>query len=53
MRACSNSKCVAFGRVVYSVATRCPLCRWDLQFIRPASEVTTSVKPQQQAASSR
>jgi hypothetical protein len=38
MRACINTKCVAFGRIVYSVATRCPLCRWDLKFTVPASE---------------
>jgi len=38
MRACVNTNCTAFAHVVYSVATRCPLCKWDLQFIRPASE---------------
>ncbi len=37
MRACINTKCVAFGWIVYSVATRCPLCKWDLKFTyRPA-----------------
>lgn len=49
MRVCPNSKCTGFGRIVYSLATRCPLCRWDLQFIRPVSEVTTSSKPERQA----
>lgn len=44
MRVCANSNCVAFGRIVYSVATRCPLCRCDLQFIRPSSEVHASAK---------
>jgi hypothetical protein len=38
MRACINTKCVAFGRIVYSVATRCPLCKWDLKITPPASE---------------
>ena len=45
MRACANRKCVAFGRIVYSVATRCPLCKWDLKGILPASEAGTSSKP--------
>lgn len=39
MRACANTKCVAFGRIVYSVATRCPLCKWDLKGSLPVSEV--------------
>ena len=42
MRACINPKCVAFGRIVYSVATRCPLCKWDLKFMLPVSEVPAS-----------
>jgi hypothetical protein len=42
MRACVNSKCVAFGRIVYSLATRCALCKWDLKFTLPASEKTAS-----------
>ena len=45
MRACANTKCVAFGRIVYSLATRCPLCKWDLRGILPASEVGTPSKP--------
>lgn len=44
MKSCTNPKCVAFGRIVYSVATRCPLCRWDLKFTLPASEVSASTK---------
>ncbi len=35
MRACLNTKCVGFGHIVYSVATRCPLCRWDLKSVLP------------------
>jgi hypothetical protein len=46
MRACANRKCVAFGRIVYSVATRCPLCKWDLKGILPASEVAVPAKPE-------
>jgi hypothetical protein len=38
MRACTNTECVAFGRIVYSVATRCQLCRWDLKNTLPLSE---------------
>lgn len=44
MRACVNIKCVGFGRLVYSVVTRCPLCRWDLKFTLPASEAAASPK---------
>jgi hypothetical protein len=48
MRTCMNAKCVAFGHIVFSVATRCPLCRWDLRRILPASEIPSSTKPAQQ-----
>jgi hypothetical protein len=44
MRACKNTNCVAFGRIVYSVATRCPFCRWDLKMSLPVSEVTAPPK---------
>lgn len=44
MRSCPNTGCVAFGRIVYSVATRCPLCRWDLKAPLPQSE-TAPLKP--------
>jgi hypothetical protein len=44
MRACINTKCVSFGRIVYSVATRCPLCKWDLKPTLPASESSASSK---------
>jgi hypothetical protein len=30
MKACQNPECVVRGRVVYTLATRCPLCKWDL-----------------------
>ena len=45
MRACPNPQCVAFGRIVYSLATRCPLCRWDLKNPLPASETGPQRKP--------
>jgi hypothetical protein len=48
MRTCMNAKCVAFGHLVFSVATRCPLCRWDLRRILPASEISSSAKPEQE-----
>jgi hypothetical protein len=31
MKLCSNYGCVAYGRVVYTQATRCVFCRWDLK----------------------
>jgi hypothetical protein len=39
MRICPNTKCVAFGRIVYAVATRCPMCKWDLKPTLPVSEI--------------
>jgi hypothetical protein len=50
MRTCTNAKCVAFGHIVFSVATRCPLCRWDLRRILPVSEISSSTKPAEQPA---
>jgi hypothetical protein len=41
MRICVNPKCAACGRIVYSVATRCPLCKWDLKAPLPASEAAS------------
>jgi len=38
MKFCPNSKCVAYGRVVYTPSTRCVLCRWDLKPPRMLSE---------------
>jgi len=35
MRACPNIRCTVFGRIVYSLTTRCPLCKWDLKPILP------------------
>lgn len=51
MKACPNPVCAAFGRIVYSLATRCPLCRWDLKSPLPASE--TARKPDRQVPSAR
>jgi hypothetical protein len=53
MRACPNPECVAFGRIVYALATRCPLCRWDLKNPLPASETATQRKSERQATSAR
>jgi hypothetical protein len=53
MRACPNSECKAFGHIVYSVATRCPLCRWDLKNALPASETAPPPKPDRRVASAR
>lgn len=53
MRTCPNPKCVTFGRIVYSVATRCPLCKWDLKTALPAIETVAASKPEQQTSSTR
>ncbi len=53
MRTCINEKCVAFGRFVYSVATRCPLCRWDLRTTVPVSEAGPPSELSKQASASR
>jgi hypothetical protein len=50
MRACINPKCVSFGRIVYSLATRCPLCKWDLKFTLPASEASAPAKAESAVA---
>lgn len=38
MKFCSNYRCVAYGRVVYTQATVCVFCRWDLKPPRMKSE---------------
>jgi len=53
MRACPNTKCVGFGRIVYSLATRCQLCKWDLKSILPTSEIAAAPKSDEHAPSSR
>jgi hypothetical protein len=53
MRFCVNTRCVALGRIVYSVATRCPLCKWDLKNILPASEVMATPQPDRQPPATR
>lgn len=44
MTSCLNPKCVVFGRIVYAVATRCPLCKWDLKNTLPVSEAALPAK---------
>jgi uncharacterized membrane protein YcfT len=39
MKICPNPKCSVFGHLVYTLATRCPVCKWDLKPPLPASEV--------------
>jgi len=31
MKICPNPKCSRFGRIVYALDTRCPVCKWDLK----------------------
>ena len=49
MRICPNTKCVAFGRIVYAVATRCPMCKWDLKPTLPVSEIARKREQEQPA----
>jgi hypothetical protein len=51
MKICPNQKCSVFGHIVYTLATRCPLCKWDLKTTLPASEVAPAENAR--AASSR
>jgi hypothetical protein len=53
MRVCPNTECKASGRIVYSVATRCPLCRWDLKNALPASETAPTPKQDRHPPSAR
>jgi hypothetical protein len=53
MRACPNTGCVAFGRIVYSVATRCPLCKWDLKNTLPSRETAAAQKQDKHPSSAR
>jgi len=46
MKTCPNEKCPLFGRIVYALATRCAVCKWDLKATLPASEEAHS-KPNQ------
>jgi len=43
MKICPNAKCSVFGKIVYALATRCPVCRWDLRVTLPTSEVAHPV----------
>ncbi len=45
MKICSNTKCAMFGRIIYALATRCPVCRWDLKSPAPAAEATSRPAP--------
>jgi len=53
MRTCPNADCKAFGHIVYSVVTRCPLCRWDLKSALPASETAPPHKPDRHPPAAR
>ena len=50
MKICPNAKCSVFGHIVYTVATRCPLCKWDLKAPLPASEIARAKTAQAHAA---
>src|ERR1700734_4007859 len=44
MKACANSNCRSYGRVVYTSATRCLFCRCDLKPTWMRSGITTAQK---------
>jgi hypothetical protein len=46
MRSCPNTACTAFGRIVYSLTTRCPFCKWDLKNPVPAAAPQSSAEVQ-------
>ena len=50
MKFCPNYGCVAYGRVVYTQATRCVFCRWDLKPPRMKSEMTEMTPPSEKSA---
>ena len=50
MKFCPNYGCVAYGRVVYTQATRCVFCRWDLKPPRMKSEMTETTSPSAKSA---
>ena len=50
MKFCPNYDCVAYGRVVYTQATRCAFCRWDLKPPRMKSEVEETIPPSAKSA---
>jgi len=57
-RVCTNGKCPAYARVIYTGATRCDFCRWDLKAaqrnITPAATDTgQSAEPRAAALPSR
>ncbi len=49
MKICPNAKCSVFGHIVYTVVTRCPVCKWDLKSTLPSSE---AARPQSAQAAS-
>ena len=50
MKICCNTKCAMFGRIIYALATRCPVCRWDLKSPTPAAEASAARPTQTDAA---
>ena len=53
MRTCTNKKCLAYGHIVYSVMTRCPLCKCDLRATLPASEIAVLSKHEDRLPATR
>jgi len=48
MKFCPNYSCVRYGHVIYTEATRCAFCRWDLKPPRLKSEplIEQRVRPE-------
>jgi hypothetical protein len=57
-RVCTNGKCPAYARVIYTGATRCDFCRWDLKAAQrnialAATDIDKSAEPRAAALPSR
>jgi hypothetical protein len=46
MKLCANHQCSSYGHIVYTTATRCLFCRWDLKPTWTRSEVVAAQKTQ-------
>jgi hypothetical protein len=45
MKLCANGKCPSYGHIVYTTATRCLFCRWDLKPTWTRNEIVAAPKP--------
>jgi hypothetical protein len=52
-RVCPNLNCVAFAHVIYTGATRCLFCKWDLKAPQRATDVSASAQRPEPADDAR